>query len=107
MFQNSIWMIPISFRQIRLPCRSVSDCSRLLSCLYCEQSEEYSAKWDRGFKPQSHSAEYFFRLFTIEINSAIANSLKPIGMMKMQCVTIHPNIYECVSDYMKIHQERF
>ena len=34
------------------------------------------------------------RLFTIEKNSAIANSLKPIGMMKMQCVTVYPNIYE-------------
>ena len=50
-------------------------------------------------KPRSHLAEYLFRLFTIEINSAIANNLKPIGMMKMQCVTIYPNIYECVSDY--------
>ena len=48
-----------------------------------------------------------FRLFTIEINSAITNDMKPIGMMKMQCVTIFPNIYECVSDYMKIHHDRF
>ena len=46
----------------------------------------------------SHLFEYFYRLFTIEINSAIANNLKPLGMMKMQCVTIYPNIYECVSD---------
>ena len=42
----------------------------------------------------------FFQLFTIEIKSAIANNLKTNGMMKMQCVTIYPNIYECVSDYM-------
>ena len=49
----------------------------------------------------------FFRLFTIEINSEIVNILKPIGMMKMQCVTIYYNIYECVSDYMKIHHNRF
>ena len=49
-------------------------------------------------KPRSHLAKYFFRLFTIEINSAIANNIKPIEMMKMQCVTIYPNIYECVSD---------
>ena len=48
-----------------------------------------------------------FRLFTIEINSAITNDMKPIGMMKIQCVTIFPNIYECVSDYMKIHHDRF
>ena len=47
----------------------------------------------------------FFRLFTIEISLAIANNLKPIGMMKMLCVTIFPNIYECVSDYMKIHHD--
>ena len=30
------------------------------------------------FKPRSHLAKYFFRLFTIDINSAIANNLKPI-----------------------------
>ena len=58
-------------------------------------------------KPRSHLAEYFFRLCTIEINSAIANNLKLIGMMKMQCVTLYPNIYECVSNYMKIHHDRF
>ena len=51
--------------------------------------------------------EYIFRWFTIEINSIIANNLKSIGMMKMQCVTIYPNIYECVFDYMKIHHDRF
>ena len=45
----------------------------------------------------------FFLLFTIEINSAIANNRLPIGMMKMQRVTIYPNIY----DYMKIHHVRF
>ena len=58
-------------------------------------------------KPRSHLAEYFFRLFTIKINSAIANILKPLGIMKMQCVTIYLNIYECVSDYIKIHHDRF
>ena len=42
-------MIPISFRQKRSPCRSVSDCSRLLNCLYRKQSEKCSAKCDRGF----------------------------------------------------------
>ena len=36
-----------------LPCRSVSDCSRLLHCLYRKQSGKYSAKWDRGLKVQS------------------------------------------------------
>ena len=51
-------------------------------------------------KPRSHLAEYFFRLFTTEINPAI-------GMMKMQWVTINPNIYECASDFMKIHHDRF
>ena len=30
------------------------------------------------------------------INSAIANNLKPIGLMKMQYVNIYPNMYECV-----------
>ena len=49
----------------------------------------------------------FFRLFTIEINPAIENNLKPIGMMKMQCVIIYSNIYECVCDYRKIHHDRF
>ena len=58
-------------------------------------------------KPRSHLAEYICRLFTIEINSAIANNLKTIGMMKMQCVTSYPIFYECVSDYMKIHHDRF
>ena len=48
----------------------------------------------------------FFRLFTIEINTGIANNLKPIGMMKMR-VTIYPNTYECVAVYMKIHHDRF
>ena len=43
----------------------------------------------------------------IVINSAIANNPKPIRMMKMKSVTIYPNIYECVSDYMKIHYDRF
>ena len=42
-------------------------------------------------KHRSHLAKYFVRLLTIEINSAIANNLKPIRMMKMQCVTIYPN----------------
>ena len=54
---------------------------------------------DGGLKPRSHLAEYFFRLLTIELNSPIANNLKPIGKIKMQCVTIYPNIYECASDY--------
>ena len=35
------------------------------------------------------------------------SNLKPIGMMKMNYVTIYPNIYECVSDYLKIHPDRF
>ena len=51
-----------------------------------------------GLKPRAHLSEYFFRLFKIEIHSAISNNLKPIGMMKMQCVTIYPNIYECISE---------
>ena len=42
-------MITISFRQKRLPCRPVSDCSGLLNFLHRKQSEKYSAKWDRGF----------------------------------------------------------
>ena len=60
-------------------------------------------------KPRAHVhlAEYVFRLFTLEINSAIANNLKPIGMMKTQRETVYPNIYECVSDYMKIYHDRF
>ena len=61
--------------------------------------------WQHNFL--SHLAEYFFGLFTIALNSAIANDLKPIGMMKMQCVTVYPNIYECASDYMKIHYDHF
>ena len=42
-----------------------------------------------------------------EINSGIANYLKAIGMMKMHYVTIYLNIYECVSDYMKIYHDCF
>ena len=38
--QNITWMIPVSFRQTRLLWRSVSDCSRLLNCHYCKQSEK-------------------------------------------------------------------
>ena len=34
----------------------------------------------------------FFQLFTMEINSAFANNLKSIVLMKIQCVTIYPNI---------------
>ena len=52
-------------------------------------------------KPRSHLAEYFSDC------SAAANNRKPIEMMKMQCVTIFPNIYECFPDYMKIHHDRF
>ena len=66
-----------------------------------------SEKAHLNVKPRSHLAEDFFRLFTIDINSAIANNLKPIAMMKMQCVTVYPNICECVLDYMKIHHDRF
>ena len=33
-------------------------------------------------KPRPHLAEYIFRLFTIEIYSAIANNLKLFGMIK-------------------------
>ena len=53
-FHNIIWIIPFSFRQKRLPYRSVSDCSRLLNCLYRKQSGKYSARWNRFFKVQSH-----------------------------------------------------
>ena len=48
-YANIIWMIPIPFRQKRLRSRSVSDCSRLLNCLYRKQSENYSSKWGQGF----------------------------------------------------------
>ena len=58
-------------------------------------------------KPRSHIVVYIFPLFTIQINSAIVNNLKPIVMMKIQCVTIYPNIYECVSENIKIHHDRF
>ena len=54
-----------------------------------------------------HMAECLLRLSTIEINSAIANNLKPIGMIKMLCVAIYPNIYQCASDYMQIYHDRF
>ena len=47
------------------------------------------------------------RLFTIEINSAIMNNLKPIKKMKMQCEAVYPNSHECVFDYMKNHHNRF
>ena len=60
-----------------------------------------------GIKPRSHLVEYFFRLFATEINLAIANNLEPIGIMKLQCETVYPNIYECVFDYMKIYHDRF
>ena len=43
-------MISISFRQIWVLCQPVSDCLRLLNCLYRKQSETYSAKWDCGLK---------------------------------------------------------
>ena len=61
--------------------------------------------WDAGLSIWAPVpfGRMFFRLFTIAINSAIANNLKPIEMMKMQCETIYPNSYERVSDYMKIH----
>ena len=51
-------------------------------------------------KPRSHLAEYIFRLFTIEINSANANNRND-----KNTICDYPNIYECVSDYMKIHHD--
>ena len=60
-------------------------------------------------KSRSHMVDYCFRLFTVEINNYLSNArnLKPIGMIKMQGVTIYPNIYEYVSDDMKIHYDCF
>ena len=37
-------MMPIYFRQKRLPCRSVSDCSRSLNCRYRKQSAKIFGK---------------------------------------------------------------
>ena len=37
----------------------------------------------------------FFWVFTIEMNSAIANNLKPIGMMKIA-------ICDCLSKYLRV-----
>ena len=58
-------MISIYFRQKRLPCQPVSDCSQLLNCLYRKQSEKCSAKWDRGFRwygaPVKQHSEMFTR----------------------------------------------
>ena len=53
-------------------------------------------EYERGLKPRSHLAENNFRLSTIDINSAIANNLKPIGMMEMQCVTMYPNVFPII-----------
>ena len=73
------------------------------------RSHVYQSRLHRRMRKQSrpHLPEYFSRLFTIKMNSAIANNLKPIEMMKIQFLTIYPNVYECVSDYMKIHHGRF
>ena len=59
----------------------------------------------------------FFRLVTIEINSAIANNPKPIGMMKMQCVgpcfplyeessRLFPNILRTLCERSKIAEDQ-
>ena len=42
----------------------------------------------------------FARLFTKMINSAIENSLIPIGMMKIECETIYPIVVSTVSKLM-------
>ena len=57
-------------------------------------------KYRVRMKPQSHLAEYIFRLFTIEINSANANNRND-----KNTICDYPNINECVSDYMKIHHD--
>ena len=62
---------------------------------------------NRKLKSRSHMVDYCFRLFTVEINLVIARNLKPIGMIKMQGVTIYLNINERISDDMKIHYDRF
>ena len=38
----------------------------------------------------SSTQKYVFRLFTIEINLAIGNNLKPTEIKKIQCETIYP-----------------
>ena len=83
------------------------DCTNLFFFVDSVILREYKISYFKTDKPQSHLAIYFFWLFKIEINAAIANNLKPIWLMKMQCETVYPNIYECVSDYMKIHHDHF
>ena len=66
-------------------------------CIFIETKTRWMLKlWSR-------SQNIFFRLFMMEINSAI---MKPIRNMKMQWEIVYPNIYECVSDYRKIHHDR-
>ena len=50
-------------------------------------------------------AECFPIVYDIEINSAIANNIKPIIMMELLCVTVNPNIYGGVFGDIKIHHD--
>ena len=57
----------------RLPCRLVSECPRLYNCLYRKQSENYSAKWDRGFSATSHGIRSLkYKLSKFDTIQAIA-----------------------------------
>ena len=56
-------------------------------------------------KLRSHSVEYFFTIVHDIDKFSNRKNLKPIGMMKMH-TTVYPNIFECVSDHMKIHLDR-
>ena len=60
-----------------------------------------------SLKPRSHLTEYFFPIVDDIDKFSNREQSDTNRNDKMQCVTIYPNIYECVSDYMKIHHDRF
>ena len=100
----------VTFLKINVRKCILSDNLCLFSCLiYVFWYDIFGGREGKRFtsKPRFHLADYFLGLFTIQVNSAIANNLKPMGMIKMQLVIIYPNIYACVSDDVKTHHDRF
>ena len=87
--------------KVRYQCNGGYSRSTKHSEISCLSSEKWSGVIPTcKLSPGPALPKTFSRLFTTEINSAIANYLKSTGMMKIQCMTIYPNIYKCVTDYM-------
>ena len=86
-------MIPISFRQKQLPCRSVSDYSQLLNCLYGKQSEKYSSKWDRGLSLSLYCSHEMLSTPSVGSMNLVKHLVKQEDTKKKKGKQIHNDIY--------------